>query len=284
MRVLSLGYNGLVTSHNGTSPAAPTSGQLICGTSTDLSFLDDETVSLVVTSPPYNVGKDYSKHADDLDLDAYLGFLGAVWTECMRVLRPGGRLAINVANTWRRPYIPLSAYIAKQCVDAGWLMRGEVIWDKGASVGVSTAWGSWRSASNPTLRDVHEYILIFSKDIPKLSANGEPPDITSEEFTTYTKSVWNFPTASAKREGHPAPFPEELPARLIKLYTFPGDLVLDPFMGTGTTCAAARRLGRQWVGVDIDKTYVQLAEKKVAAAIPAVEDEKAAAGSPNPKR
>lgn len=230
-----------------------------------MDFIPDDAVTLVVTSPPYNVGTAYSKHHDKLELDSYLDYLDDVWQECKRVLRPGGRLAINVANTWRQPYIPLSAYIAARCIDLGFIMRGEVIWHKGASVGVSTAWGSWRSASNPTLRDVHEYILIFSKDSLRLSPNGTKPDISSEDFTTYTKSVWNFPTASARKEGHPAPFPEELPARLIKLYTFLGDLVLDPFVGTGSTCAAAKRLKRRWIGIDIDPGYVELAEKKVAA-------------------
>lgn len=253
-------------------PSAPSleeeAGALWCADSRDLSFIEDSGVSLVVTSPPYNVGKSYTKHADDLELDTYLDYIGEVWEECLRVLKPGGRLAINVANTWRQPYIPMHAYIAKQVVDMGLLMRGEVLWDKGASVGTSTAWGSWRSPSNPTLRDVHEYILVFSKDRPRLEPNGYRPDITAEEFTEYTKSVWRFPTASARKEGHPAPFPEELPARLIKLYTFPGDLVLDPFMGTGTTCAAARRLRRRYAGVEIDSAYLDLAVKKVKRAEP----------------
>jgi DNA modification methylase len=238
--------------------------RLICGDSREMPFIPDSSVSLVVTSPPYNVGKPYSKHADDLDLGEYLAYIGDVWKECHRVLRLGGRLAINVANTWRQPYIPLSAYIATQCIEMGFIMRGEVIWMKGPSVGVSTAWGSWRSASNPTLRDVHEYILIFSKDSLRLEPNGARSKITSEEFTTYTKSVWSFPTASARKEGHPAPFPEELPARLIKLYTFPGDIVLDPFMGTGASCAAAKKLQRRYVGIDVDPGYVQLAEKKLS--------------------
>lgn len=234
-----------------------------------MSFVPAESVALVVTSPPYNVGKPYSKHADDLDLGAYLEYLGGVWQECKRVLKPGGRLAINVANTWRQPYIPLSSHIALRCIEMGFMMRGEVLWNKGASVGTSTAWGSWRSASNPTLRDVHEYILIFSKDVLRLEPNGSKPDITSKEFTEYTKSIWSFPTASAKKEGHPSPFPEELPTRLIKLYTFPGDLVLDPFMGTGTTCAAALKTGRRYLGIDVDPRYVQLAEKKLARLKPA---------------
>jgi site-specific DNA-methyltransferase (adenine-specific) len=238
--------------------------RLLCRDSRDMSFIPDSEISLVVTSPPYNVGKPYSKHADDLDLGEYLAYIGDVWRECHRVLRLGGRLAINVANTWRQPYIPLSAYIATQCIEMGFIMRGEVVWNKAASVGVSTAWGSWRSASNPTLRDVHEYILIFSKDSLKLAPNGARSKITSEEFTTYTKSVWTFSTASARKEGHPAPFPEELPSRLIKLYTFPGDIVLDPFVGSGSACAAAKRLGRRYVGIDIDPGYIELAKKKLS--------------------
>jgi site-specific DNA-methyltransferase (adenine-specific) len=153
-------------------------------------------------------------------------------------------------------------------------MRGQVIWDKAASVGVSTAWGSWRSPSNPTLRDVHEYIIVFCKDEFRLAAprslgeGGQQPkgetDLTSEEFTALTKSIWTFPTGSARKVGHPAPFPVELPARLIRLYSWKGALVLDPFCGSGSTCVAASQLERNWIGVDIDPHYVEIAERRVA--------------------
>ncbi len=230
----------------------------------DMSFIPDGVVDLVVTSPPYNVGKNYATHDDCLSMEEYLAMLEQVWRECYRVLAPGGRIAINVAGVDRKPYLPLHAYITLQMNRLGFQMRGEIIWNKGASVGVSTAWGSWCSPSNPTLRDLHEYILVFSKEDWRMRHRGET-DLTPEEFVTYTKSIWEFPTVSAKKVGHPAPFPLELPSRLIKLYTYKGDVVLDPFNGSGTTCQAAALLGRRWIGVDLDPGYCALAEKNMRA-------------------
>ncbi len=237
---------------------------IYCADSTYMHMVDDDSIALVVTSPPYNVGKNYNSHNDLMDLQSYLNFLEKVWMECKRVLKPGGRICVNIAGVNRRPYLPLHAHIALQFTHLGFIMRGEVIWDKAASVGTSTAWGSWRSPTNPTLRDVHEYILIFSKDTLSSQGNGCEPDITSEEFTEFTKSIWRFPTVSAKQVGHPAPFPEELPYRLIKLYSFPNDIVLDPFVGSGTTCVVADKLNRRWIGIDIDPGYVELARDRLA--------------------
>jgi DNA modification methylase len=177
------------------------------------------------------------------------------------------RAGINVANLGRKPYIPLHAYIIETMQDLGFLMRGEIIWNKAASSSASTAWGSWLSASNPTLRDVHEYILVFSKD----TYRRDPPEkrentIEKEQFLEYTKSVWTFPAVSAKKIGHPAPFPEELPARLIQLFTFAGEIILDPFMGSGQTAIAALNNDRNFVGYEIDPDYVQLAEERIAQA------------------
>jgi modification methylase len=236
--------------------------QLYNADSRDMSFIPDGVVDLVVTSPPYNVGIKYATHEDCLPLEDYLALLESVWKECYRVMAPGGRIAINVAGVDRKPYLPLHSYITMQMIKLGFQMRGEIIWNKGASVGVSTAWGSWRSPSNPTLRDVHEYILVFSKGDWKMGHKGET-DLVSEEFVSYTKSIWDFPTISAKKVGHPAPFPLELPSRLIKLYTYKNDLVLDPFMGSGTTCQAAELLDRRWVGVDMDKGYWELASRNM---------------------
>src|SRR3990172_2861281 len=222
---------------------------ITCADSRRLDFVADQSVTLVICSPPYNVRKPYQQHNDDLPLEDYLELLNAVWKECVRVLRPGGRICVNVAGCWRQPYLPLHAYIARQLEEMGLLMRGEIIWNKEASAGVSTAWGSFASPSNPTLRDLHEYILVFSKDSPALpNQTGEKPDISNREFVDWTRSIWTFATAPADRVGHPAPFPLELPSRLIKLYSYPGDLVLDPFCGSGTTCLAAKELGRRWVG------------------------------------
>jgi site-specific DNA-methyltransferase (adenine-specific) len=147
--------------------------------------------------------------------------------------------------------------------EIGFLMRGEVIWSKDASAGSSTAWGSWLSASNPTLRDIHEYLLIFSKGSMKRNSSNKESTITRDEFLEYTKSIWSFPTESAKRVGHPAPFPRELPYRLIQLYTFRGDVVLDPFCGSGTTCVAAVQTDRRFIGIDKNKEYVLLARKRI---------------------
>jgi site-specific DNA-methyltransferase (adenine-specific) len=232
-----------------------------CVDSRDMSLLPDESVHLMVTSPPYNVGKEYD---EDLDLDEYRGLLKAVFREVYRKLMVGGRACVNVANLGRRPYIPLHSFIIEDMLDLGFLMRGEIIWQKAASAGASTAWGSWMSASNPTLRDVHEYILIFSKDSMRRE-RGRESTISRDEFLEYTKSVWSFPTESAKRVGHPAPFPEELPYRLIQLYTFEGDVVLDPFCGSGTTCVAALKTGRHFVGFDINEEYISLAKDRISA-------------------
>ena len=223
--------------------------------------VEDGSVQLVVTSPPYNVGKSYES---PMPLKEYLSFLKEVWQECVRVLCSGGRLAVNVASTWRQPYIPLHAYIATQLVeDLGLLMRGDIIWNKGASVGASTAWGSFAKASNPTLRDVHEFILVFSKESPKLESQGKHSGISNREFVEWTKSVWYFPTASPKQAGHPTPFPEDLPRRLILLYTNIGDLVLDPFMGSGTTAVSAIKEGRHFIGYDIVEEYCNSASRLV---------------------
>ena len=233
-----------------------------CVDSRDMSMLPDESVHLMVTSPPYNVGKEYD---EDLDMDEYRGLLKAVFREVYRKLVVGGRACVNVANLGRRPYIPLHSFIIEDMLDLGFLMRGEIIWQKAASAGASTAWGSWMSASNPTLRDVHEYILVFSKGSMRREKEGRESTIARDEFLEYTKSVWSFPTESAKRVGHPAPFPEELPYRLIQLYTFEGDVVLDPFCGSGTTCVAVLKTGRHFVGFDINEEYVNLAKDRISA-------------------
>jgi len=207
------------------------------------------------------VGKAYD---EDLTLAEYLDFLKKVWGETLRVLVPGGRACINVANLGRKPYIPLHMYIVRAMLALGFQMRGEIIWDKGASAAASTAWGSWRSPANPTLRDVHEYILVFSKgDFRRKRPEGRESTITRDQFLEYTKSIWSFPAASARKVGHPAPFPVELPYRLIQLYTYTNEIILDPFMGSGSAALAARKLSRHFVGYEIDEDYIRLAETRL---------------------
>lgn len=240
---------------------APYLNQILCKSSEAMDELPDCSVHLMVTSPPYNASKEYD---NDLNLEEYLGLLGRVWRETYRVLVPGGRACINVANLGRKPYIPLHALIIEQMQSVGFLMRGEIIWNKAASASASTAWGSWRSAANPVLRDVHEYILVFSKDAFSRPNKGKKNTITKEDFLEWTKSVWSFPAVSARKIGHPAPFPEELPHRLIQLYTFLGEVVLDPFAGSGTTCLAARSDGRNFVGYEINPAYAEHARRRLA--------------------
>ncbi|MBI1225312.1 MAG: site-specific DNA-methyltransferase [Bacteroidetes bacterium] len=242
--------------------------QVFTASSESMSVIPDGSVHLMITSPPYNANKDYD---EDLSLLEYLDFLKNVFTETYRVLVPGGRACINLANLGRKPYIPLTSHLALLMQEIGFIMRGEIIWDKGASSTSSTAWGSWQSASNPILRDVHEYILIFSKGdykrhLTKEEKLAKKSTISRDEFLDWTKTIWQMNAESAKRVGHPAPFPLELPHRLIQLYSFETDVVLDPFMGSGTTAMAALRSGRKFVGYEIVEEYVKLAKKRIAAA------------------
>ncbi len=236
--------------------------RLYCKSSENMEDIPDSSVHLVITSPPYNAKKEYDK---DLSLDEYRALLKSVFAEAYKKLVTGGRLCINIANLGRKPYIPLHSYIIEDMLDIGYFMRGEIIWDKGSSASPSTAWGSWMSAANPVLRDVHEYILVFSKDSFSRKKNGKVNTIEKEDFLEWTKSVWHFPAVSARSIGHPAPFPEELPHRLIQLYSFKGDVILDPFCGSGTTCLAALKDGRHYIGYDIMPEYIELAKERIDA-------------------
>jgi len=234
---------------------------IFCHSAEQMAELPEHCIHLMVTSPPYNVGKEYDA---DLTLMEYLAFLDRVWSEVFRVLVPGGRVCVNIANLGRRPYIALHVPIVQGLLRLGFLMRGEIIWNKSTSASPSTAWGSWRSAANPTMRDVHEYILVFSKETYKRS-NPEKREntISKEEFLEFTKSVWTFPAESASKIGHPAPFPVELPYRLAQLYSFKNEVILDPFMGSGQTALAALKAGRHYVGYEINPEYVNLAQARL---------------------
>ena len=232
----------------------------LCSSAENMSELPDSSIHLMVTSPPYNVGKVYD---EDMTMVEHLSSLERVWAEVFRLLVLGGRACINIANLGRKPYIPMHAWITESMLRLGFLMRGELIWNKAASASSSTAWGSWKSATNPTLRDVHEYILIFSKNSYARSGAGKKSTIERDEFLEYTKSIWTFPSESARRIGHPAPFAVELPRRLIQLYSFEGDVVLDPFAGSGSTCLAALRANRLFVAYEKSRRYVRLAEKRI---------------------
>jgi DNA modification methylase len=235
--------------------------QIFCKTSEKMEELPDNSVHLMVTSPPYNVGKEYD---ENLTLNEYREFLKRVWSEVKRVLVPGGRACINIANLGRKPYIPLHAYLIEDMLDLGFLMRGEIIWNKASSGSPSTAWGTWLSAKNPILRDIHEYILVFSKrSFARDRIENKKSTISKEEFLEFTKSVWTFSAEPATKVGHPAPFPVELPYRLIQLYTFEKEVILDPFMGSGQTAIAAIKTHRHYIGYETNQEYVELAQRRI---------------------
>ena len=238
----------------------------------------DGSVALVVTSPPYFAGKEYEEAVGQghvpADYVSFLDMLCDVFAECARKLEPGGRIAVNVANLGRRPYRSLSADVIAILQDRlGLLLRGEVIWQKARGAGGSCAWGSFQRPGNPVLRDLTERVVVASKgrfDRAVSAAERNTRRLPSEgsafvdEFMEATTDVWEIPAESATRVGHPAPFPVELPQRLIDLYTYRDDLVLDPFMGAGTTALAAVRTGRHYVGFDTDAEYIKLAEQRIA--------------------
>jgi site-specific DNA-methyltransferase (adenine-specific) len=240
--------------------------KVFCKSSEFMSEFPDNSVHLMVTSPPYNVGKEYD---ENLSLKEYRELLKRVFKETYRVLVPGGRVCVNVANLGRKPYLPLHSYIIEDMHNIGFLMRGEVLWDKGSSASSSTAWGTYRKANNPVLRDIHEYILIFCKDtFTRINPYNRKSTISKEEFLEFIKSVWKFAAERASRVGHPAPFPVELPYRLIQLYTFEDDVVLDPFAGSGTVCLAAIKTNSKYVAYNIDKQYCDLAERRIKQLLP----------------
>jgi len=238
--------------------------KIICADVMDgLAALPENSVHLAITSPPYNLDKDYEHHDDDLNYDKYLEWMRGVWEATLRVLVSGGRLCINIGENKRQniTYPTFGAFI-NQCVDLGMLYRGTIIWNKN-SAAKHCAWGSWKSCSNPHVVPRHEYIIIFSKDQWKLEGDKELCDITDTEFMDFTRSVWVMATESKKRIGHPAPFPEELPRRLIRYYCYKGNTVLDMFAGSGTVGVAASQLGRSFILIDSSPTYCQIAKKRI---------------------
>ena len=251
--------------------------KIFAGDSRAMKEVADNSVALVVTSPPYYAGKEYELELGSGGVPSnyfeYLEMIRNVFTECWRVLEPGGRIAVNVANLGRKPYRSLSADITGILQDdLGFLMRGEVLWIKAEGASGSCAWGSFKSAANPVLRDVSERVILASKlrldravDRKKREVMGLPFEntISKEEFMESTLDVWKIRPESAKKIGHPAPFPVELPRRLIELFTYKGDLVLDPFLGAGTTAVASVMTDRRYIGYETDKKYVKIARERI---------------------
>jgi DNA modification methylase len=268
----------VVSARDDLMPASPTNVNVIhCGNARAMDDVDDGSVALVVTSPPYFAGKEYEEALGEGHIPAtyfeYLQLLADVFAECVHKLEPGGRIAINVANLGRKPYRSLSADVISILQDQlGLLLRGEILWVKGKATGSSCAWGSFQSAANPVLRDLSERIIVASKgrfdralSRRKRAKLGLPSvvSISADEFLESTTDIWFMPPESAHHVGHPAPFPVELPERLIHLYTYRGDVVLDPFIGSGTTAVAAVATRRNYIGYDTDEKYVRTAIARV---------------------
>ena len=255
----------------------PVDSPFVHGDARHMDAIEDGSVALVVTSPPYFAGKQYEEELEREGVPAsyleYLELLTEVFRECVRKLEPGGRIAVNVANLGRKPYRSLSADVIRILEhDLGLLLRGELIWQKAEGANGSCAWGSFRSAANPVLRDISERVIVASKGrfdrartVPQRAAAGLPHQSTllADDFMALTLDIWSIPPESARQVGHPAPFPVELPEQLIRLYTYENDLVLDPFMGSGSALVAAARLGRRYAGYDLDESYVAIAKQRV---------------------
>ncbi len=235
---------------------------IICGDCLEvMKKIPDNSIHLAITSPPYNIGVGYDKHRDLLKYEEYLDWLKKIWMETKRVLVSGGRFALNIAPTSIKAFRPIHYDFALQMKEIGMVMRTEILWYK-QTMGKRTAWGSWKSPSNPHIVPSWEYVLVFSKDTWKLKGNPKDIDITAEEFKRFSDGFWYIPPET-KRRGHPSPFPEELIYRLIKFYTYRGNVVLDMFGGTGTVAIVAYKTGRQFIHIDISEEYCRVAEKRL---------------------
>lgn len=253
-----------------------------------LKAIPDESISLVFCSPPYNTDIQYASHEDNMTWIDYLNWLKQVWTECARVLRPGGRLAINIdaITNWdddggaeyTRPVYAELVNMMRE-ID-GMNFRTEIMWCKHQVVGRATAWGSYMSSSNPVVRRNHEYVLVWSKGQWNLPGDSEYSDMTAQEFNDWTMSTWEISPEGRKLGKHPAPFPQELCRRVIKLFSFRGDIVLDPFCGSGTTCKVAVDQWRRFIGYDKDTGYASYAKSRVEKAISEQPHYKEAGGIP----
>ncbi|MCH9834496.1 site-specific DNA-methyltransferase [bacterium] len=250
------------------------------GDARNMTCVPDASVALVVTSPPYFAGKEYETALGEghvpADYIEYLEMLRDVFRECVRTLEPGGRIAVNVANLGRKPYRNLAADITAILQDdLRLLLRGEVVWQKQRGASGSCAWGSYQSPANPVLRDTTERLIIASKGrFDRVGRGGTgrdddgEPTVPGDEFMEATLDVWEIPAESATRVGHPAPFPVALVERCLHLFTYDGDVVLDPFMGSGTTGVAAKRTSRHFVGYDTEPAYVHQARERIESLAP----------------
>lgn len=233
-----------------------------------LKNIEDSTVDIIITSPPYNFKIDYDNYDDNIDIKQYFSILKIIWKECYRVLKYSGRICINIKPMYSR-YIPTNQIITQQMVDIGYLWKTEIVWYL-QNISTLTAWGSYKSPSMPFIRAPYEYINVYCKGSQKKIGRKEDIDINSKEFIDYTTKLWNISSSVIKNKNiyqHPAMFPEELVHRLLKLFSYKTDLVLDPFCGSGTTCAVAKKLNRNYIGIDQSEKYCKIAEDRLSEII-----------------
>lgn len=228
-----------------------------------LKQLPDNCIDLIFTSPPYNFGLDYENHQDGVDWEKYFEKLFSIFKECIRVLKYGGRIIVNVQPLFS-DYVPIHHIISNFFMENKLIWKGEILWDKHNYNCKYTAWGSWKSPSNPYLKYTWEFLEIFCKGDLKHEGDDKMADITADEFKKWVYAKWDIqPEYNMKKYGHPAMFPEELVERVLKLFSFKGDIILDPFNGVGTTTAVAKKLSRNYLGIDISKEYCKKAEERL---------------------
>jgi DNA modification methylase len=238
--------------------------QIICGDSQEiLSKLPDNCIDVVVTSPPYNFGLEYASTADDHHWETYFEKLFGIFSECIRVLKYGGRAIINVQPLFS-DYIPTHHIISNFFMNKKMIWKGEILWEKNNYNCKYTAWGSWKSPSNPYLKYTWEFLEIFCKGDLKKVGISENADICADDFKKWTVGKWSIaPERNMKEFDHPAMFPEELVQRALQMFSFEKDIILDPFNGAGTTTSVAKKLNRRYLGIDISDKYCKTAQKRI---------------------
>lgn len=241
--------------------------KIYCGDCLEIiEKMPGDLVDIIITSPPYNFGLEYENHTDTKNWDEYFNHLNEVWKQCKRVLKSGGRLCVNIQPLFS-DYIPSHHIISKQLLDLGLLFKSEILWEKHNYNCKYTAWGSWQSPSMPYLKYTWEFIEVFCKGSHKKVGDQKKIDILGDEFKNWVYARWSIAPEHRMQEfGHPAMFPEEIPYRLLKLFSYKGDLVLDPFNGCGTTTLVATKLQRNFIGIDISPKYCEIAEKRLKEA------------------
>jgi DNA modification methylase len=263
--LLSRRPNRLNEDGRGDKMSKPPLDQIIQGDVLDvLAKIPSSSVHLAVTSPPYNVGIRYDRYHDEREYAEYRLWLGAVWKDLYRVLVRGGRFALQTAPTSIADFRPIHTDLTNDARAVGFEFRAEIIWYKQNMTAPRTAWGSFRSPAHPHVIPSWEYVNVLHKQDWKLPGNKEDIDITSQEFVEWSDAIWLIPPATSKPGDHPAAFPEELVERILRFFSFRGQTILDPFGGTGTVAAVAKRTGRHYISIDHSPEYARLAEERVA--------------------